>query len=82
MPSSYDYRALGKVTPVKNQGSCGSCWAFAAIAAYESQILLQNNVTVDLAEQYPLDCDLNSIGCDGGLPRTALSLMNSTGAPY
>lgn len=54
-PSSLDYRTSGIVTAVKNQGGCGSCWAFAATALYESLIAnATNGVQYDLAEQYAL----------------------------
>ena len=40
IPSTFDWRDHGKVTPVKDQLNCGSCWAFAATAIYESQLLI------------------------------------------
>ena len=52
VPAKWDWRALGKVTPVKNQGSCGSCWAFAAVAALESRALITGTkFGGDLSEQ-------------------------------
>lgn len=49
-PTSYDWRALGRVSPVKDQQSCGSCWAFAATAQYESALAIATNGTIyDLA---------------------------------
>jgi len=52
VPAKWDWRALGKVTPVKNQGSCGSCWAFAAVAALESKALITGTkFSGDLSEQ-------------------------------
>lgn len=54
-PSSLDYRALGRVTEVKNQGNCGSCWSFAATSQYESLISIATSGTkYDLAEQFAL----------------------------
>ena len=57
VPSSLDYRGMGKVTPVKFQGTCGSCWAFAAAAVFESQYAIQTNGTLlDFSEQYLIEC--------------------------
>ena len=52
LPASYDWRTLNGVTPIKNQGNCGSCWAFSTVGPLESQILLQGGGTVPLSEQY------------------------------
>ena len=48
LPASFDWRSLNGVTPIKNQGNCGSCWAFSTVGALESAILLQGGGTVDL----------------------------------
>jgi C1A family cysteine protease len=66
VPSSYDWRTLNGVTPIKNQGSCGDCWAFGTVGPLESQILLKDGVTVDLSEQYLTSCNLDGWGCNGG----------------
>ena len=82
-PTAFDWRTYGVVTPIKNQGSCGSCWAFAATAEYESLLAMATNGTMyDLAEQFALKCETNySLGCNGGYPYRALQLLNSTGVP-
>jgi C1A family cysteine protease len=66
LPSSYDWRTLNGVTPIKNQGSCGDCWAFSTVGPLESQILLKDGVTVDLSEQYLLSCNVDGWSCNGG----------------
>jgi C1A family cysteine protease len=70
LPSSYDWRALNGVTPIKNQGNCGSCWAFSTVGPMESQILLQNGLQngnpVVLSEQYLVSCNLDGWNCNGG----------------
>jgi C1A family cysteine protease len=66
LPSSYDWRTLNGVTPIKNQGSCGDCWAFGTVGPLESQILIKDGVTVDLSEQYLVSCNLDRWSCGGG----------------
>jgi cathepsin L len=63
--AAFDWRSLGKVTPVKDQGGCGSCWDFASAAAYESSYLIRNSASTDTSEQYILDC-ANAGTCAGG----------------
>ena len=66
LPTSLDWRTKGAVTHVKNQGACGSCWAFAAAAGAESALIIRKNATkaIDLSEQYLIECSLLS-GCNG-----------------
>ena len=66
LPASYDWRSLNGVTPIKNQGNCGSCWAFSTVGALESQILLQGGGTVPLSEQYLVSCNTSGWSCNGG----------------
>ena len=73
-PSSLDYRDQGIVSPVKDQGSCGSCWAFSTTAQYESLIARNNGSIFDLAEQYVLQCTSGS-SCNGGIPIDAIDVM-------
>jgi uncharacterized repeat protein (TIGR01451 family) len=68
LPTAYDARNDAIVTPPKNQGSCGDCWAFAAAGAMESHLLdagLSFNPT-DLSEQQQNSCNLDMSGCCGG----------------
>lgn len=77
VPTSIDWRARGKVTPIKHQGVCGSCWAFAATAVMESRYAIATGALRELSEQQLVSCDLyqtqygnqhglTSGGCDGG----------------
>lgn len=61
-----NYNGKNYVTPVKNQGNCGSCWAFAATAVLESKILLRNGETTDLSEQQQVSLNTAMGGCAGG----------------
>ncbi|XP_062013009.1 zingipain-2-like [Rosa rugosa] len=67
VPSSMDWREKGAVTPVKDQGDCGCCWAFSAVAATEGITKLKTGKLVSLSEQQLVDCDTRSAGCQGGL---------------
>ena len=66
LPSQFDWRALGGVTPVTNQGGCGSCWAFAAVAQLESFVKIYDSRLLDLSEQAVIDCNPHGADCGGG----------------
>lgn len=69
LPTEFDWRDHGAVTAIKNQGDCGSCWAFSATEAIESTNILSGkaNNSVNLSPQQIVDCDHDFVfGCDGG----------------
>jgi len=76
-----DWQAVGKVSPIKDQGQCISDWAFAAVAAVESAVLIQNLSTDYFAEQQLVDCasSTGSSGCDGGWVNSAFRYMREKG---
>ncbi len=66
-PTSYDLRTMGRLTPVKDQGACGSCWTFATYASLESWLLGEGTVTWDFSENNLKNChEFDATGCDGG----------------
>jgi len=77
IPDSVDWRDKKMVTPVKNQGSCGSCWAFSTTGAVESSWAIAGNPLVELAEQQLVDCagGFKNNGCNGGLPSQAFQYL-------
>jgi len=74
-----DWVAKGKTTPVKDQGQCGSCWAFSTTETVESAILMANKKVVPLAPQEIVDCDGSDSGCNGGDPQEALGWVKQQG---
>jgi len=70
-PSAVDWTALGDVTAVKNQGSCGSCWAFSTTGVIESRTAISTGSLLSLSEQMLVDC-AGQGGCNGGWPDQAL----------
>jgi len=77
LPASVDWRTKGAVTPVKDQGQCGSCWTFASTSTIESAWFLKTGVLQDLSEQQIASCTPNpqdcggSGGCEGGTAEVA-----------
>jgi cathepsin F len=89
MPPRFDWRDQNKVTFVKQQGVCGSCWAFVAMGILESQYAIKHDQLINLSEQQLLDCDQVDMGCNGGMIHMALQeliqmggVMNETDYPY
>jgi cathepsin F len=81
LPTEFDWIAKGAVTPVKDQGQCGSCWAFSATEAIESQWFLAGNTLTSLAPQQIVDCDKGrgDEGCNGGDTPTAYQYVIAAG---
>jgi len=83
VPDTFDWISKDKVTPVKNQEQCGSCWAFSATENIESVWMIAKDLTPatfkPLAPQQIVDCDKNDGGCNGGNPPTAYGYIISAG---
>ena len=65
LPDSVDWRTKGVVSNVRNQGGCGSCWAFATIATLESHVAIQTGKLLAMSEQQLVDCVQNPQHCGG-----------------
>jgi len=79
-PNTFDWRTHpGVVTPVYNQGQCGSCWAFSATENIESRWALAGHKLTELSMQQIVDCDTTDYGCDGGWPYNAYEYVKHAG---
>jgi hypothetical protein len=82
--TSVDWRTNANiVTPVKNQGGCGSCWAFSAVESMEGSYGMKYNKQVILSTEQLVDCDLKDGGCNGGWMMTAWTqYFKNNARPY
>ncbi|KAL6841022.1 hypothetical protein ACP4OV_028991 [Aristida adscensionis] len=81
LPATVDWRTKGAVTPIKDQGQCGCCWAFSAVAAVEGIVKLSTGKLVSLSEQELVDCDVHGEdqGCNGGEMDDAFKFIINNG---
>ena len=78
-PAAFDWRDKNVVSAVKDQGSCGSCWAFSTIANLEGLYALEKGVVKTFSEQLLVDCDTLDSGCNGGLMELSFEWLKDNG---
>ena len=78
-PESFNWMEKGVLGPIKNQQSCGSCWAFSTIGNIEGLWAIKTGENLVLSEQFLVDCDTNDSGCRGGLMERTFSWLKQNG---
>lgn len=79
LPDSCDWISAGAVTGIKDQGNCGSCWAFSAVGALEGAYYITNKVLKSFSEQHLVSCDTYDGGCMGGWMDSAFAWTQQNG---
>lgn len=82
LPMAWDWRINGGVTSVKNQGSCGSCWAFAAMGDFESKVLIKQFLNYDFSEENLKECNYWGHNCGGGHAWSATNHFTREGVVF
>ena len=79
VPDSFDWVSKGATNEVQNQGVCGGCWAFSALANIEGAYFIKYGYLPKFSEQQLIDCDPTNSGCDGGVIGNAFDYVSSAG---
>jgi C1A family cysteine protease len=79
LPASVDWRQKGAVTNIKNQGQCGSCWAFSTTVSLEGWYFINNGQLISFSEQQLVDCDSSCNACSGCYPYLAMEYTGQYG---
>ena len=82
VPDSYDWRENGRVSEVKDQLSCGSCYAFATCGNLEGLYASNKGVIKTFSEQFLVDCDTGDSGCNGGLMQFTFNWLKNNGIMF
>lgn len=85
VPTAFDSREQWNFCPfdIKDQGQCGSCWAFGAVEAFEDRVCIstKGDMKADLSEQNMVSCDWVGFGCSGGWPISSFAYLSLLGVP-
>jgi cathepsin B len=83
IPASFDSRTQWPscIHPIRDQGQCGSCWAFGATEAFSDRVCIAKGVNVVLSPQYLVSCDNSNYGCNGGYLDLAWEYLENPGVP-
>lgn len=73
--NNVDWRDWDVVTPIRDQGGCGSCWAFSVVSLVESHYAIKYGPLYEFSEQQLVDCDKQQYGCNGGWPTISMDYL-------
>eukprot|EP01090_Pellita_catalonica_P008845 TRINITY_DN1990_c0_g2_i1.p1 TRINITY_DN1990_c0_g2~~TRINITY_DN1990_c0_g2_i1.p1 ORF type:complete len:509 (-),score=72.27 TRINITY_DN1990_c0_g2_i1:13-1395(-) len=84
LPDEVDWKAKGKVSPMKDQGDCGSCWSFGSTGAVESAYAIKHDKMITLSEQFLMDCSwsVGNNACGGGDPFSSYQFVIKRGGGW